>query len=288
MEEATYRTLSRAKMLPTEEEWKSLPGWARGQVVSAAKQTLNAKQAAYQAKQQQQSPPAGQGQVAAGADADDQILEEDLDGDADDQRSAAAASAAGRTGQGTRQAGGGQAAGAGASDQGDPELDPLFAQLADYYGGDETFIAPLRQIVQVLRENGKREVSQARAEVWQLQATSAFDTLQEEIPQLKDDAGRLLVIPLAGALLQQRQSLGQRSSFGECCRDAARAHFHPDQRLQAQQNLLDKRQQSVRGGVHRVANNANPQRAMTKEEKDREKFNRLEAGADPREVRSAF
>lgn len=286
MEEGTYRTLSRAGMLEnvTVDDWKGAPSWARGQMVSAAKQVLKARQDAHNAKQQQgdrratQETPGKTGTQTH--DDQDDAGDEEQELDVSGSRTGKP-----RVGQDARR---GAGAGQGTSDAAgdDEDLGKQLEALTDYFGGDETIVAPLKSVLGKIQKQASDQVLQARAEAWLSQSETAFDTLAEkELPQLKESAARQEVLPLAAALYQQRQLARQNPTFGACCRDAARAHFLTDTRLQAQNDLLNRRKAQVSGDVTKVTNNANPQRALTQDEKSKRAYEKLEQGESPEQVR---
>ncbi len=275
LEEGSYHAMNRVGLLPTPEDWASLPSHARGHAVSAAKAVLKARTEAYEAKQKLAA--AGQGAAdttkgAAGGDAAGDGLDDDEQ----------------------LHEGGVGAAGAGRADAGAAGSDEeLFEKIRDYYG-DDTLVTPLKQLLDRRDQNYRQELAgkdaanrQLFGELAAMQASTAFDSLSDEIPQLKDGAVQRDVLRLAGSIYQTERSAGDGLfTFGKAVVQAARAKFQPDLKQQAQRELGSKREQQIRGGSERVGGDANGVRAMTSLEQQRAIYDALEAGKTVEEARA--
>lgn len=273
IEEGTYHTLNRVGMLPTAAEWAILPSHARGQIVSAAKAVIKAKNAGFQASKQTNGD-AGQG--APGQTGDETLDEE---------------TPAGGQPQGL---GKHPPAGQGEAGESDPDEEAYLQQLVDYYGGDDTVVTPLKGLLQAQNKRHTAALAQKDAamqmllgEVAAMQAHTAFESLKKDIPELADAKTQNDVIRLAGSIYRDERAGNSLFTFGQAVRQAAFAKFQPNLSQQAQQRLLNERAEVVTGTNERVGGVANQARGMTADERERAIYDALYAGKSVDEAKAA-
>lgn len=180
--------------------------------------------------------------------------------------------------------------------------------------GDDALAAPLVESVQELAQSFQQQLGQRDQQIQQLlasqtagqytaqrqfeaEAEKAYDVLSKDVPELKPAADAspadkqaaqqlwLTVDNAARQFFEASWRNGQPISWEQSLVQMGRALLNPNIQANAQRALAQTRTETLAGAPARGTGVTQPQRQMSRDDKDRAAFDALNAGGDPDQIR---
>lgn len=152
-----------------------------------------------------------------------------------------------------------------------------------------------QQIQQLLEQQSANQYAASRQ--FQIEADKAYETLSQEIPELKpaadapiaerQAAGQLWgqLDQMARAFMKASYDNGNPISWEQSLVQMGRSLFSSSIQTNAQRALAQTRTETLAGAPARGAGVTQPQRQMSRDDKDRAAFDALNAGGNPDQIR---
>lgn len=281
LSDVSFQALSRTKLLPPAETWKAMDPAFRASLVTAAQATIKNSTREFQQRQQAAAKPANDsaGGQPSGAQAS-----------APNVTATAAGGSANRT----------------APTLAEPNLDAVLSPVVDLLGDEGA--KPIRQAmarlvasnaqlqqqhteaIRLQQEQHDAQLAETAQRFYAPQEQRAIEALRTELPGVDfDDPGhREPILENALQLVRASVAAGKPMEWQQAIEQAGRSMFLTDIQQNAQQRLLQGRAASLRGTPERGTAKTPAPKAKTPEDKERQAFEKLEAGEDPVRIRASL